>query len=146
MLCYGMRKDEFGISFFESNTHVLKQLDEKVDLEKLADELLTVNARGGTKIQSALEWANKQFKEKSASREKLNLLFTDAEVFDIREALQEIKIMRSLGVDFILISPEASYNLKEAQKMVKAAGGQLLTIKDWKEFPKLISDIIKSRF
>ncbi|NHJ23598.1 MAG: VWA domain-containing protein [Candidatus Lokiarchaeota archaeon] len=146
MLCYGMRKDEFGITFFESNTHVLKQLDEKADLEKLADELLSVNARGGTKIQSALEWANKQFKEKSSSREKLNVLFTDAEVFDIREAMQELKVMRSLGVDFILITPESSYNLKEAEKMIKIAGGQLLTIKDWNEFPKLISDIIKSRF
>ena len=30
--------------------------------------------------------------------------------------------------------------------MVKTAGGQLLTIKDWKDFPKLISEIIKSRF
>jgi hypothetical protein len=30
--------------------------------------------------------------------------------------------------------------------MVKAAGGQLLSIKDWNEFPKLISEIIKARF
>ncbi len=146
MLCYGMRKDEFGIAFFESNTHVLKGLDEKKDLEKLADELLSVTARGGTRIQSAIEWANKQFKEYSNSREKLNILFTDAEIFDIKEALVEFRKMRSLGVDFILVCPEASYNLKEAKKMVKVAGGQLLTIKDWNEFPKLISEIIKSRF
>ncbi|MFX0179987.1 MAG: VWA domain-containing protein [Candidatus Hodarchaeota archaeon] len=146
MLCYGMRKDEFGITFFESDTHVLKELDEKVDLEKLADELLSVAARGGTRIQSALEWANKQFKEHSSSREKLNVLFTDAEIFDLRESLQELRVMRSLGVDFILICPETFYNLKEAEKMVKTAGGQLLTVKDWNEFPKLISEIIKSRF
>ncbi|MFW9999944.1 MAG: VWA domain-containing protein [Candidatus Hodarchaeota archaeon] len=146
MLCYGMRKDELGITFFESDTHVLKRLDEKVDLEKLADELLSVKARGGTRIQSAIEWANKQFKEHSASREKLNVLFTDAEIFDIKDAMVEFKKMRSLGVDFILVCPEASYNFKEAKKMVKVAGGQLLTIKDWNEFPKLISEIIKSRF
>ena len=146
MLCYGMRKDEFGITFFESDTHVLKELDEKVDLEKLADELLSVAARGGTRIQSALEWANKQFKDHSSSREKLNVLFTDAEIFDLRESMQELRVMRSLGVDFILICPETSYNLKEAEKLVKTAGGQLLTIKDWNEFPKLISEIIKSRF
>jgi len=146
MLCYGMRKDEFGITFFESDTHVLKELDEKIDLEKLADDLLSVAARGGTRIQSALEWANKQFKEHSSSREKLNVLFTDAEIFDLRESMQELRVMRSLGVDFILICPETSYNLKEAEKMVKTAGGQLLTIKDWNEFPKLISEIIKSRF
>jgi len=145
MLCYGMRKDELGISFFESNTHVLKELDEKIDLDKLADELLSVKARGGTRIQSALEWANKQFKDHSSSREKLNVLFTDAEIFDLRDAMQEIRKMRSLAVDFILVCPETSYNLKEAKRIVKIAGGQLLTIKDWNEFPKLISEIIKSR-
>jgi Mg-chelatase subunit ChlD len=146
MMCYGMRKDEFAITFFESDTHVLKKLDEKVDLEKLADELLSISARGGTRMQNALEWANKQFKDHSTSREKLNILFTDAEIFDIKASIHELRVMRSLGVDFILICPETSYNLKEAEKMVKTAGGQLLTIKDWNEFPKLISDIIKSRF
>ena len=146
MLIYSLRKDELGIAFFESDTHVLKELNQKIDLEKLADELLSVTARGGTRLQSAVEWANKQFKEYSNSREKLNVLFTDAEVFDIKEALTEFRKMRSLGVDFILVCPEASYNLKDAKKMVKVAGGQLITIKDWNEFPKLISDIINSRF
>ncbi len=146
MLCYGMRKDELGISFFESDTHVLKNLNQKIDLEKLADDLLSVSARGGTKMQKTLEWANKQFKEHSYSREKLNVLFTDAEIFDLKDAIEEFRIMRSLGVDFILVCPESSYNLKEANKMVKVAGGQLLTIKNWDEFPKLISEIIKSRF
>ena len=146
MLCYGMRKDELGIAFFESDTHVLKDLNQKIDLEKLADDLLSVSARGGTKMQSALEWANKQFKDHSYSREKLNVLFTDAEIFDLQDAIKEFRVMRSLGVDFILVCPETSYNLKEANKMVKIAGGQLLSIKDWNEFPKLISEIIKARF
>ncbi|MFW9827168.1 MAG: VWA domain-containing protein [Candidatus Thorarchaeota archaeon] len=146
MLCYGLRKDELGIAFFESNTHVLKALDEKIDLDKLADELLSVTARGGTRLLSAVEWANKQFKDHSNSREKLNVLFTDAEIFDFKESISEFRKMRSLGVDFILVCPETSYNLKEAKKLVKVAGGQLLTIKDWNEFPKLISEIIKSRF
>ncbi|MFX1391591.1 MAG: VWA domain-containing protein [Promethearchaeota archaeon] len=146
MLCYGLRKDELGITFFESDTHVLKSLDAKIDLEKLADELLSVTAKGGTRVQSAVEWANKQFKEHSNSREKLNVLFTDAEIFDLKQSIPEFRKMRSLGVDFILVCPEVSYNLKEAKRLVKVAGGQLLTIKDWNEFPKLISEIIKSRF
>jgi Mg-chelatase subunit ChlD len=146
MLVYGMRKDEIGVAFFESDTHVLKKMSEKIDLEKLADDLLSVSARGGTRLQSALEWANKQFKENSSSREKLNVLFTDAEIYDIQQANEELRKFRSLNVDFILISPESSMNLKEAKKMVKIAGGQLLTIKDWNEFPKLMSEIIKSRF
>ncbi len=146
MLIYGLRKDELAITFFESNTHVLKELREKVDLEKIADELLSVTAKGGTRLQAALEWARKQFKEKSNSREKLNVLFTDAEIYDLREAVEELRIFRSLGIDFILVCPELQYNLKEAEKMVKIAGGQLLTINNWEDFPKLISDIIKAKF
>jgi len=146
MLCYGLRKDELAITFFESNTHVLKEMTQKIDLEKLADELLSVKAQGGTKIQSALVWARKQFKEAAQSREKLNILFTDAEIFDLREAIEELRTFRSLGIDFILVCPEESYNLKEAKKMVKIAGGQLITIKDYNEFPRLISEIINSRF
>jgi len=146
MLVYGMRKDELGITFFESNTHVLKELNKKVDLEKLADELLSVKAMGGTKIQNALEWARKQFKDNSSSREKLNILFTDAEIFDLNKAIEELRIFRSMGIDFVLVCPETSYNLTDAKKMVKVAGGQLLTINDWNNFPKLISEIIKSRF
>ena len=146
MLVYGMRKDELGITFFESDTHVLKELDEKIDLEKLADELLTIKARGGTMVQKALEWARRQFKEKSATREKLNVLFTDAEIFDLKQSLDELRIFRSMGIDFILVVPETSFNIKDAKKIVKIAGGQLLTIRDWNEFPQLISDIIKSKF
>ncbi len=146
MLIYALRKDELGITFFESNTHVLKNVDEEINLDKLADELLSIKARGGTRLQSALEWANKQFKDHTNSREKLNVLFTDAEVFDIKEAIVEFRKMRSLGVDFILVCPEASYNLKEAKRMVKVAGGQLLSIKNWEDFPKVFSDIINSRF
>lgn len=141
-----MRKDELAIKFFESDTHILKEMDQKIELEELADELLNITARGGTRIQSALEWARRQFKEKSGSREKLNVLFTDAEIYDINQAIEELRIMRSLGVDFILVCPETQFNLNEAKKMAKIAGGQLLTIKDYEEFPKLISEIIKSKF
>jgi len=146
MLVYGLRKDELAITFFESNTHILKNIDEDVDLEKLADDLLSIRAEGGTRIQKAIEWAREQFNHHSNSREKLNILFTDGEIFDLKDAIEELRIMRSMGVDFILVCPETQYNIKEAEKMTKIAGGQLLTLSDWNEFPKLIADIIKSKF
>lgn len=146
MLVYSLRKDELGITFFESDTHVLKELGDDKDLEELADELLSVTARGGTRVQKALEWARRQFKEKSSAREKLNVLFTDAEIYDLKQAMEELRIFRSMGIDFVLVVPETSFNIEDAKKIVKIAGGQLLTIKDWNEFPELISDIINSRF
>ncbi|MFX1276048.1 MAG: VWA domain-containing protein [Promethearchaeota archaeon] len=145
MLLYGLRKDELAITYFESDTHVLKSINEDIDLEKIADELLSIKARGGTRIQAALEWARTEFKKNANSREKLNILFTDAEVFDLQQAVEELRILRSMNVDFIIVCPETHFNLKEAEKMAKIAGGQLLTLNDWNEFPKLIADIIKSK-
>ena len=46
----------------------------------------------------------------------------------------------------LVIMPFPSFNLKEAKRMVKVAGGQLLSIKNWEDFPKVFSDIINSRF
>ena len=146
MLSFALKKDELALCFFESNTHILKEMGKKVNLEELADELLTIAAKGGTMIQKALEWARRQFKENSGSREKLNILFTDAEVHDLERAMEELRIFRSMGVDFILVCPETSFNMEEAKKMVKIAGGELLSISDWNEFPNLISEIIRSRF
>ncbi len=143
---FSNHKDELAITFFESDTHVLKEMAKKVDLETIADELLNVEAKGGTRIQCALEWARKQFKEASNSREKLNILFTDAEIYDIKDAFEELRILRSMNVHFVLVCPDNSFNFEEANKIVKIAGGQLLTIKNWEEFPKMISDIIKSKF
>ena len=116
MIAYGLRNDELAISFFESDTHVLKNLKQKKDIEELADELLSVKARGGTRILSALEWARKQFKE-AGSRERLNILFTDAEIYDLKDAVEQLRIFRSMDINFILVCPEASFNLKEAKKM-----------------------------
>jgi Mg-chelatase subunit ChlD len=146
MLVYSLKKDELAVCFFESDTHILKEMDKKADLEEIAEELLTIKAKGGTKLQKALEWSRRQFKEKSGSREKLNILFTDAEIYDLENAMNELRIFRSIGVDFILVCPESSFNLEDAKKMVKIAGGQLLTIKKWDEFPQLISDILREKF
>lgn len=142
MLVYGLRKDEIAITFFESNTHKIKDIDEEVDMEQLADELLSVKARGGTRIQMALEWARIQFQKKGFTKEKLNVLFTDAAIYDFHESVEELKKLKSLNVKFIIVVPYENYDVKLAKKLSKIAGGQLLTVKNWEEFPKLIADIV----
>ena len=144
MLCYGMRKDELGVTFFESDTHKVKDIDEEIDLEHLADELLSVKARGGTRVQRALEWARIQFQKKGRTKEKLNVLFTDAMIYDFNEAIEEIKKLKSIGVKLILVVPYENFDVKFAKKFSKIANGQLLTVKKWEDFPKLISNIISN--
>ncbi|MHA1724579.1 MAG: hypothetical protein ACTSXH_07025 [Promethearchaeota archaeon] len=55
----------FGI-FFKSNTHIVKEFKDDKNLEDLADELLDLTARGGTRVQKALEWGGEQLKESTS--------------------------------------------------------------------------------
>ena len=145
MLVYAFKPEEFALTFFESNTHKLKNLDENVELEKVVDELLDISARGGTCINSALQWANLQFEKKARSKYKLNILFTDADVFDFNNSLMELKKMKDKDIKFVMVVPKFNFSPVMANKMVKEANGVLLTLNQWRDFPKLISDIISNQ-
>jgi len=145
MLVYAFKPEEIALTFFESNTHKLKNLDEDVELEKVVDELLDISARGGTSINHALKWANLQFEKKARSKYKLNVLFTDADVFDFNNSVKELKIMKEKDIRFVMVVPKFGFSPVMAKKMVKEANGVLLTLNQWRDFPKLISDIITNQ-
>lgn len=145
MLVYAFKPEEIALTFFESNTHKLKNLDEDVEMEKVVDELLDITARGGKCINHALKWANLQFEKKARSKYKLNILFTDADVFDFKNSLRELKIMKDKDIKFVMVVPKFGFSPVMAKKMVKEANGVLLTLNQWRDFPKLISEIITSQ-
>jgi uncharacterized protein YegL len=145
MLVYAFKPEELALTFFESNTHRVKDLDQDIELEKVVDELLDITARGGTRINSALKWANNQFAKKARSKHKLNILFTDADVYDYANSLKELKKMSEKSVKFVMVVPKFNYSPVMAKKMVSEANGVLLTLNQWRDFPKLISDIITGR-
>ncbi|MFX1305072.1 MAG: VWA domain-containing protein [Promethearchaeota archaeon] len=145
MLVYAFKPEEFALTFFESNTHRLKDLDEETELEKIVDELLDITARGGTCINSALKWANHQFEKKARSKHKLNILFTDADVFDFSNSIRELKKMSEKDVKFVMVVPKFNFSPVMAKKMVEEANGVLLTLNQWRDFPKLISEIITNQ-
>lgn len=145
MLVYAFKPEELALTFFESNTHRVKNLDEDIELEKVVDELLDIQARGGTCINSALKWANHQFEKKARSKHKLNVLFTDADVFDFKNSLSELKKMSEKNVKFVMVVPKFNFSPVMAKKMVEEANGVLLTLNQWREFPKLISEIITNQ-
>ncbi|MFX1390901.1 MAG: hypothetical protein ACFE9Z_12625 [Promethearchaeota archaeon] len=145
MLVYAFKPEELALTFFESNTHRIKDLDQEIELEKVVDELLDISARGGTCINSALKWANHQFEKKARSKHKLNILFTDADVFDFQNSLMELKKMSEKDVKFVMVVPKFNFSPVMANKMVKEANGVLLTLNQWRDFPKLISEIITNQ-
>lgn len=142
MLVYAMQRDELALCFFESNTHVVKDLHEEVDIEEIADDLLTLQAMGGTMVSKALQWASKNFKE-STAQDKLCVTFTDGEIFDLEESLPHLRALRAQGVRQVLVVPAFESSASGAREFAKQGKAHLVTLKSWRDFPGMMGQVVR---
>jgi len=141
MLVYGMRREELALCFFESSTHKVKNIEEEVDMDELAEQLLTLTAMGGTMIGAALDWAKINL-DKSDVREKLNVVFTDSEIFDFEEAIPKFQEIHGMGVKSVLVVPEQQFSQSSAQRLAQESKGYLVKVDKWSKFPDIISKVV----
>lgn len=143
LLCLKLKEEDFAISIFESNTHKIKDIDENVDLELVADNLLMLEAKGGTMISRAIEWAMQQF-SKSSSEHKILVIASDFAFFDRENAFKLLGMMFSKFSPFtIMIAPKFSYSRSTISKLQKIIHGELVEIRDIKLLPRMLTEIIK---
>ncbi|MCS6858875.1 MAG: VWA domain-containing protein [Abditibacteriales bacterium] len=143
MLVYAMRRDELALCFFESDTHVVKDLhDEEVDIEEIADDLLTLQPMGGTMVSKALQWASQNFKA-TAAQDKLCVIFTDGEIFDLEESLPHLRALRALRVSQVLVVPAFEYSLSGARELAKQGKAHLVTLQSWRDFPGVMGQVVR---
>jgi len=140
MLLYKFDVQELAICFFESNLYILKNLDEEVELDKIADKILDLRPMGGTMMSRALEWANLNL-QKKYSQQKMNIIFTDAEVYDFDMCEVEFKKMAGDDVKCVLVVPKNNYSGTITNRFQKITNGSVLRLNDWQDFPELISKI-----
>ncbi len=142
MMVYAMRRDELALCFFESSTHVVKDINEEVDVEEIADDLLTLQTMGGTMVSKALQWASKNFKE-TAAQDKLCVIFSDGEIFDLEESLPHLRALRALSVKQVLVVPAFEYSISGARELAKQGKAHLVTIKSWRDFPGVMGQVVR---
>ncbi|MBS7620042.1 hypothetical protein KEJ21_05290 [Candidatus Bathyarchaeota archaeon] len=98
-LLYALRRENYGLVLYESNSHVLKSLGDEVDYERLMDILISLLGStttdvekgfmgsvggyiwGGTVPNMSLRWAVNQLLEDSSKSDRLCFIFSDF-VFD----------------------------------------------------------------
>ncbi|OLS31818.1 MAG: hypothetical protein HeimAB125_15130, partial [Candidatus Heimdallarchaeota archaeon AB_125] len=141
MLLITFSRDELGVALFESNTHVLCEIDEKIDIDEVVDEVLDLEARGGTQMSAALEWAEKQF-ELSRSQDKMFIMVSDAGLGDFNQCQPHLEKIAEMGATSTLILPHTGFGIGNIQSILNAAQAELITVKDWKDFPEIVSEIL----
>lgn len=141
MLLMAFSRDELGVALFESNTHVICEIGEKIDLDEVVDEILELTARGGTQMQAALEWAEQQF-TLSRSQDKMFVMLTDAMIGDFERCESHFLKIADQDVTSVLVVPESSTGLGNIQTIAEAANAQLTTVGDWQAFPDVVSRVL----
>jgi len=136
-----LKTEEVAIALFESNTHVLKAMDEKKELDIIADELLDLRARGGTQVGQALKWANSQL-EDSDSEKKICFLLTDC-MFAERNIKKLLEPLVDNKVQFILGVNTRSYTKRVSNMILEQTQGELVEILDIKEIPKVLTEVLE---
>jgi Mg-chelatase subunit ChlD len=141
MLLYVFSRDELGVALFESDTHVLCEIHEEIELDRIVDEILDLQARGGTMMQRAIEWGRNQMKQ-ITSEDKMLIMVTDAMIYDFNNCLEYLNEINDMGSEIIILMPEGGYSLGNVQSILDELNARLITLRDWKSFPELVSKIL----
>ncbi|MHA1804006.1 MAG: VWA domain-containing protein [Promethearchaeota archaeon] len=144
MVLIGMlRAEEVAACFFESNTHIVKEFKDDKNLEELADELLDLTARGGTRVQKALEWGGEQLKE-STSELKVCFLLTDCEFSEsYDEIVKNLETYVAQNVKFLLGVNTRSYSKSMAEWILKTTRGKMVYILNILDIPKVLMEVLE---
>jgi Mg-chelatase subunit ChlD len=141
MLLITFARDELGVALFESDTHVLCEIDEKIDIDEVVDEVLDLTARGGTQMSAALAWAEKQF-ELSRSQDKMFIMVSDAGIGDFNRCQEHMRKIAEMGATSTLIVPHNMFGMGNIQSILQAANAELIPVRNWKDFPEVVSEIL----
>ncbi|MCE7747842.1 MAG: VWA domain-containing protein [Candidatus Heimdallarchaeota archaeon] len=141
MLLITFARDELGVALFESDTHVLCEVDESIVIDEVVDKVLDIDARGGTQMQAALSWAEKQF-DLSRSEDKMFIMVSDAGLGDFGRCEPHMRKIADLGATSTLIVPHTGFGMGNIQSILNAANAELITVHDWKKFPEIVSEIL----
>lgn len=143
VLIGSLRADEVAICFFESNTHVVKEFGDERSLEDVADELLDLTARGGTRVQGALEWGSKEL-QKTQTERKICFLLTDCAFAEKKQVLRkELDEYLNQRVQFLLGVNTRSYSKKYAKWILEATQGEIIHILNIMDIPTLLTEVLE---
>lgn len=136
-----LQPEEVAVALFESNTHVVKAFDQERELGEVADELLDLHARGGTRAQRALEWARGQLVDNDAEY-KACFMLTDCEFFEGEAISRELEPLGSNQVRFVL-AVHGAYNQQTCKRMLDTTRGELLPLTSYKRMPQAIAELLE---
>jgi Mg-chelatase subunit ChlD len=143
MLLARLASEEVAIALFESDTHVVKRFDEDRSLDDVADQLLELEATGGTRVDAALTWLAEEFERSQVADFRVLFLLSDFCFFEPAAELQvHCARLAANGVRF-LGAAHGYVQASTSELMRDALGGEVVRLKSLDELPTLLRDALQ---
>jgi Mg-chelatase subunit ChlD len=142
MLLGKLRSEEVALAVFESDTHVIKNIDDVVDLDTVADAVLDLEATGGTCVDAALRWAGEQFE--AAPEAELRLLFVLSD-YGFSENLEHLgrlgAKLADQGVE-LLAASHGHVSRSSRKALLESIGGRVLKLPSVARLPEVLLEAL----
>jgi len=143
MLLNQLQSNEVAIAFFESDTHAVKSFSDEIELDKIADNILDLQADGGTCLDTALRWTINEFQEQVSVDHKLFFLLTDFGFFEsdaeLKPMLQELA---DLQIRYLGASHTRYIDKEKEQLFHQELGGETVKLTRFKNLPDLLTEAL----
>jgi hypothetical protein len=138
MLLGKLLPSEVALAVFESDTHVIKELTDEADLDAVADQVLELEATGGTRADAALTWAADQLDGVSQADVRVLFLLSDFAFFEGEQVLRA-RCERLAEHGARLLAASHGYVSRDVRSlMLETIGGELLEMKHLDRLPELL--------
>ncbi|MFX1520722.1 MAG: AAA family ATPase [Promethearchaeota archaeon] len=140
-LKYSSKNDFYGVIAFHSQPFLLKQIDQDVPVDKVIEDILTLEASSMTNYNAAFKEASNEF-SKIASFKKEIFLMTDGVWTYGEDPIPFIQNNENISrVNVLYLDPG---NIQFAKEL--AYKGQVVKIDDWSSIVRGINRIMNTRY
>lgn len=142
MLLGRLLPQEVALALFESDSHVVKQFADDTDLDEVADEVLDLYARGGTRVEAALSWAADEFASVPEADTRVLFLLSDFCFFEGEQALKARGAALAACGARLLAAAHGFVDQRSLDTLLGAIGGEHLKLTNVDRLPALLLDCL----
>lgn len=138
MLLGRLHPEEVALAAFESDTHAVKGFSEPVDLDLVADQVLELEATGGTRVEAALTWATTQFTEVPEADLRVLFLLSDFYFSEGEPVLRDKAAALAEHGARLLAASHGALHQPTLDLLRGILGGERLELDDLDQLPALL--------
>jgi Mg-chelatase subunit ChlD len=143
ILLYLIKPEDLAVLTFESNAYIVKSFEDPTDLDKIAEDLLTIKASGGTQIGASFDYLLESVEKWEMGQPVFVFYFSDFEFYEADSELRSVlQKLQKYNIKLVLFSTQ-SPNYHKMAMIESFIPLKHVSIPKAEEMPELLAQILR---